>query len=137
MAFEPDKPLFESSQTGSKVYKLEGEPQFLHFVTFPNENPKNFMIDLPATLEIFKLINAIWYGGLWRELNICIAAQCIHVNEIGQCHNRIDSCPTLTEYEGRLFDDYNRRVRELHMEAKRAPIAPKRASDSPRESAES
>ena len=125
--YSPDEPLFQSSDTGAKVFMLDGDPQYLHFVSGEN----SYKINLPDALEIFRLLNSIWYGGLWRQLNICIAAFC--GNTPKGCHYRLESCPTLTEYEGKMFDEYNSRMRNVHMEQKRAPIAPNGASDSTQE----
>lgn len=117
-------PLFESSDTGAKIYLLDGDPQYLNFVT----KDSNHMVALADALEMFRGFNAVWFGGIWRKLNICIAAFC--GNTPKGCHVRTETCPTLTEYEGKLFDEYNSRMHRMHMAEKRAPIAPGNFGDS-------
>lgn len=119
------QPMFESSDTGSKVFLYEGEPQFLCFEV----NGEKVEISLPNMIEIYRLFNGIWYGGLWRMLNICNSGWC-SIQPTGG-HIRTETCPQMTEYEKKAYDEYISNMRTMHMEANRPPIADGTTSDSP------
>lgn len=112
------KPFFETSDTGSKLYLLEGDPEYLDYTFADNHKVR---ISLPDMLEIYKIFNAIWYGGLWRHLNICTSGFCTSGTPAG--HVRLESCPKMTEYEAKVYNDYLSNMRTLHLEENRPPIA--------------
>jgi hypothetical protein len=115
------KPFFESSDTGSKVYMLEGSPTYLDFQV----NGQSHKVSLPVMLEMYKLFNGIWYSGLWKMLGICCSGFC----GLPPGHIRTEKCPVMTEYEKKVYDDYLRQMRGLHMAENRPPIANSTTSD--------
>jgi hypothetical protein len=119
------EPIFETSDTGSKVFLLDGEPPYLQFRLGLDE--PLIVLPLPAMLEVYRLFNGIWFSGLWRQLNICNAAMCV-THPHG--HLRNDNCPKMTDYESKMFDEYNSRLRTVHMEENRPPVADGTTSDS-------
>jgi hypothetical protein len=111
------KPFFTSSDTGSAVYLLDGEPQFLSY----DLGDHTVKVSLPDMLEMYKLFNGIWYSGTWRYLNICTSGFCTSGTPAG--HIRMETCPKMTEYEKKVYDEYLGNMRKLHMEENRPPIA--------------
>lgn len=116
------KPFFESSDTGTKVYLLEGEPAYLDFKI----NESSIKVSLPDMLEMYKVFNGIWYSGLWKMLNICTASFCSKPPG----HVRESDCPKMTEYEAKVYNEYLSNMRQLHMAENRPPIADNISSDS-------
>jgi hypothetical protein len=119
------KPFFTSSDTGTHMFLLEGEPEYLDYSFADGHSLK---VTLPDMLEIYKIFNAIWYGGLWRMLNICTSGFCTSGTPAG--HVRLETCPKMTEYEKKIYDEYLSNMRNLHMEENRAPIANGTSSNS-------
>ena len=79
-------------------------------------------------LEIFRLMNAIWYSQLIHRLDLCIG-NCQAYIPYG-CHIRGSECPARTPYEESILVDNNSKMREMHLESKRAPIPDRATSDS-------
>ncbi len=110
------RPLFESSDTGARVFLVEGKPPKVNF----HVNDKEIIIDLRDMLEIYKVFNGVWYSGQWHTLGICVSGLCSYKPP---CHIRTELCPPMTPYEKTLYEESLRRLRSVHMEANRPPIA--------------
>lgn len=114
--------LFESSDTGSKIILMESG-EHLRFVV---NGEIVALLNTAQFLEVFRLMNAVWYSKLVNKLNICMNGACNNVPR--GCHARQDNCPALTPYERQSIVAINRGMRDMHLEATRAPIPDGNAS---------
>lgn len=108
--------LFECSDTGSKVILLDSG-EVLRFVV---DGEQAAMLNTRQFIEVFRLMNAIWYSQLVHQLNICFGSGCQNIPT--GCHERQSNCPALTPYEAKTIVAYNNKMRDMHLEQTRAPI---------------
>jgi len=114
--------IFESSDNGAYIEVFEVDGTFDQIIKFRVDTDFDIELHLSTVLEMFRLFNAVWYSQIVNMLNICHAPTCD--NEPKGCHVRKTNCPKRNPVEEELWNNYNRTMREMHMETKRAPIAP-------------